>query len=272
MKYLIPELRKYPTRDELPLNCRQRISNSAAIRGFSGASPSCWANLGPHNALYMRSLPDYRILTDSLSGAFSKTHGETDVASNSSQVESVVFNDFSWDGDWLSNREKFGCRLLDLHESLGETRSGFRQSSVRTQIDVIGDARIYPPANLIDRQMGRLYKYLSETNEPMMLKAAVSYIAIVTAHPFSDGNGRVARILFNAVIRALADVKFVYIPVKALEILSGSGLILKVRRAQSLGQWPPIVNFFCNGALLVKNEVTRIEAMEINNRAKMHYQ
>lgn len=254
MEYLIPEIRRYPTLSGLPRICRMRISKQEVAHGFSGAHPSLWESLCRQGTTFEVMQPPFSLLADSLSTAFTDAHGNIYVAKNSSAEESEIFNAFSWGREWLSCEGGFVRRILDIHNSLREDRRGFRRLPIGTQIDAHGDTRIYPPASRIEHQLSRLYRYLHYAEEPAILKATVSFIAIVTAHPFYDGNGRVARIIFNAMIRSLSDVMFLYIPIKTLEILSGPGLILKIRRAQLFGHWAPIINFFCNSAELVRNE------------------
>lgn len=43
--------------------------------------------------------------------------------------------------------------------------------------------------------------YCPDENEPWFFRALQAFLVLITAHPFSDGNGRVARIVFNAYLR-----------------------------------------------------------------------
>jgi len=71
------------------------------------------------------------------------------------------------------------------------------------------------------------------------LAAILVSVTLVHAHPFEDGNGRLSRALFAAVMRA-GSGSSVDIPVLALECLSYPSYLVRVRRAQCLGHWAPI--------------------------------
>jgi Fic family protein len=51
-----------------------------------------------------------------------------------------------------------------------------------------------PPASRLDAEMARFLRWVNATTpEPLLLKAGLAHLWLVTLHPFDDGNGRIAR-------------------------------------------------------------------------------
>lgn len=56
-----------------------------------------------------------------------------------------------------------------------------------------------PPAEIIDR-LNQLIKQINKINEPIPIKAATAHFYFEKIHPFSDGNGRVGRLLTASIM------------------------------------------------------------------------
>jgi Fic family protein len=51
-----------------------------------------------------------------------------------------------------------------------------------------------PPAHVLPAEMARFLSWANaETGEPVLIKAGLAHLWLVTLHPFDDGNGRIAR-------------------------------------------------------------------------------
>ena len=64
----------------------------------------------------------------------------------------------------------------------------------------------------------------------------------MNVHPFGDGNGRVARVVFNWMMLERAR-RFAYLPLSELAALSDGGFLLRLREAQYFGRWNGLVQF-----------------------------
>lgn len=51
-----------------------------------------------------------------------------------------------------------------------------------------------PPADVLDAELARFIAWFNaDTGEPLLIKAGLAHLWLVTLHPFDDGNGRIAR-------------------------------------------------------------------------------
>ncbi|TSC67748.1 MAG: Fic family protein [Parcubacteria group bacterium Gr01-1014_73] len=91
--------------------------------------------------------------------------------------------------------------ILDIHklilQKIDDTNAGrLRTVSVR----VAGSVAIFPnPAKVADITEG-LIVWLAENHSHPATKALEAHYRLVSIHPFTDGNGRVARLLMNLVL------------------------------------------------------------------------
>lgn len=81
-----------------------------------------------------------------------------------------------------------------------------------------GDQCIFmaPPARLVPQLMNELFSWMKEAKEtvhPLILSSVFHY-EFVFIHPFSDGNGRMARLWHTAILAEWKPV-FAYIPIES---------------------------------------------------------
>jgi Fic family protein len=72
----------------------------------------------------------------------------------------------------------------------------FRNVPVR----VAGSRTIFPNPQKVPDLMDNLEKWLNSAKTNALEKAALAHLKLVTTHPFTDGNGRVARLLMNLIL------------------------------------------------------------------------
>ena len=94
--------------------------------------------------------------------------------------------------------------ILYWHKQLfAETKPAIA-GKIRTQQVWISGSRFIPPSPVevypLMREFFRWYNRSKTTMHPVELAAAV-HLRFVTVHPFTDGNGRVSRLLMNFVLR-----------------------------------------------------------------------
>ena len=91
--------------------------------------------------------------------------------------------------------------VLDIHKTiligLDDTNAGFYRNC---RVRIPGSNTILPNPLKVPELMEDFYKWLSKNinNEP--ITAIIAHFKFVSVHPFTDGNGRTARLLMNALL------------------------------------------------------------------------
>lgn len=100
--------------------------------------------------------------------------------------------------------------ILEIHRTLlGQTRDAHIAGHLRTSQNWIGGSShgparatfVPPPEGMVPDLLDDMCAFLSRTNVPAIIQAAIAHAQFETIHPFADGNGRVGRALIHAVLR-----------------------------------------------------------------------
>ncbi|MEI9989025.1 MAG: Fic family protein [Rhizomicrobium sp.] len=129
--------------------------------------------------------------------------------------------------------------------------AALRSGPVRTTQDLAGNYVLYPPAADVPARLDALGLFLERygTCAPSFA-AMVVMNGICNCHPIADGNGRVSRIVFNAILRERAGTRF-YLPLYELAALSDGGFTIRQRQAQYRGDWDPLIAYLFDAARIV---------------------
>lgn len=134
----------------------------------------------------------------------------------------------------------FKAMLCRLSADAGGA-AAFRRHAVNNGVDVAGAMVVYPDYAVIDDQLSRIQAFLrTHADRHPAFAAIVAYASICNLHPLPDGNGRLARMLYNLVIRCAFPNAF-YLPIYEISALSQMGLIIRLRQADYHGQWLPLI-------------------------------
>ncbi len=100
--------------------------------------------------------------------------------------------------------------LLELHRILmkgvrGENKSPGKYRNVQVLVGSKGDtldtADFVPiPPELVPWKISHLFEYMNDADENALLCAAMSHYQFETIHPFTDGNGRMGRLLIMLIL------------------------------------------------------------------------
>ena len=79
-----------------------------------------------------------------------------------------------------------------------------------------------------------------------LIKAIRCMVSILNLHPLHDGNGRIARIVFNYFLRLSGLPKCSYIPIYEFFCFSEGGYEVRLRGAEIYGNWQGFIEYICN--------------------------
>ena len=143
-----------------------------------------------------------------------------------------------------------GKQLEDLKKAQGIITFGIEKDSgmFRNHPEGVfdGDKQIFlaPPAHMVTTLMENLFKWMNEAKErinPLILSSIFHY-EFVFIHPFSDGNGRTARLWQTAL---LSDWKplFKYIPIESIIRENQDKYYSAIRECNSVGSSNIFIEF-----------------------------
>jgi Fic family protein len=103
--------------------------------------------------------------------------------------------------------------LLSAHKVLmdGVLKSAGSFRSVNVQVG----GHIAPQPSMLDELMAKLFAWLKESDEHMLLKSCIFHYEFEFIHPFSDGNGRIGR-LWQSVILNSFNPLFSLLPTESI--------------------------------------------------------
>lgn len=128
--------------------------------------------------------------------------------------------------------------------------SALRECAVYLARDIRGTYVEFPNHTTVRAQVGRIFDVLSNSGTPAIYRAGMAYVMIIGAHPFHDANGRVARLLFNAVLVNAGMPVASFIPLKEVYRLSRGGISIRMRRALIRGEWDGILDSLTHAVCL----------------------
>lgn len=249
----MPSTLSPPLFDALPPETKVWITDADARLSAMPAEPvGMWAYF---SSTFEHGLPSElehlvrRCLSDPLQGVFNEYHGLEAEAlfgdpllrteAEKSYVPSLA-RDLSA-AYLLNSFEQFiGCIEAASSHFL-QTRSEIRAKPVYIAPDANGHFVEYMDQAAVRPTLLRAFQTLLDEQAPLIYRAAVVYILVAAAHPFRDGNGRLARALFNAILIHGGMDANAYIPLKRISRLSRGGMALHMRRAQLKNDWLPML-------------------------------
>jgi len=167
-----------------------------------------------------------------------------------SQILSEHFADFS---QAFKSRSAISFLELVLETAplISNLAQGFRTNDVYSSRDCNGYRKKFSNPYAIIQRMEEIHRFVYQNvfRHPIFT-AVVSAVAITNCHPLMDGNGRLSRIVFNAIIR-LCDLAKLYLPLYEIFWISGCCYELNVRRAEIFDDWKPLFLYFKNAVRLL---------------------
>lgn len=146
-------------------------------------------------------------------------------------------------------RDEFVRFLLEMHRRLGEGANAFRSTPVRIESDRTGNQVVFPHHGRCLPLMHDLHAFISANFRAYpALCAMAAYAGIIHAHPFTDGNGRSARVAYNLIMAATGSRHF--LPIHGLSSLRRGSFLVKLRRGMYGGDWAGLMAFLADASRL----------------------
>lgn len=134
--------------------------------------------------------------------------------------------------------------LADINSKLTGGRSRLRTGSISLHPDSAGNRVIFPSHSLINPQFDLLASIFSrKILVNAIADATIILVAILNIHAFTNGNGRLARFLFNYTLRRGGMSPRVYVPLYEIGVRSSGGFLVALRQAEIFGRWAPLIDF-----------------------------
>ena len=111
--------------------------------------------------------------------------------------------------------------VLDIHRiiltGLDDINAGFYRNC---RVRISGSNSILPNPLKVPELMTDFYEWLEDSLENEPLTAIMAHLKFVSIHPFTDGNGRTARLLMNAILLQYGYVPIIVRPTDRKKYLS----------------------------------------------------
>ncbi|HWF43401.1 MAG TPA: Fic family protein [Candidatus Kapabacteria bacterium] len=162
----------------------------------------------------------------------------------------------------ISNRLIRGMHRVLLSSGRGSNKSPgeFREGPVWLGGSRPNNALFVPPPHTeIPRLIADLERFLNDVpaKTPTLIKAALSHVQFETVHPFSDGNGRIGRLLISLLLAAekMLDEPLLYLSLYFKTHRQTYYDLLQ--RVRTDGDWESWTLFFLNGVAEVADGAAR---------------
>ena len=156
--------------------------------------------------------------------------------------------------------------LCELHAVLlAGTAEGFEPGRLRSVQNWIGGSAydpsgavfVPPPPDLVAELLDDLCAFAARTDMPSTLQAAVAHAQFETIHPFTDGNGRIGRILALLVLRRRGAIP-VLVPPLSLALLAARDRYVEALQAYRFTGRRPIFELFADACTVAADGAAQL--------------
>jgi hypothetical protein len=170
--------------------------------------------------------------------------------SKRNDAELAALNIFCTDIDVAisnSNADSFVTCLERLVSNLLDTNTLIRTTPSIILPDQKGVGWQCVPANEVVLRLVELRRYIAEHQSQSPLQMAIVALVMISCiHPFMDGNGRVSRVVFHAILRRYRVSEKFYVPLKNFYAQSDFGFEIRLRQTFLTSDWNQITRYFCD--------------------------
>lgn len=140
--------------------------------------------------------------------------------------------------DFLSALRR-ACAVLCEEEDVQ-----FRRAPIGLEPDADGALVRFGDWVDVPDRLEELFLQYRQSGLPTSMKAISAMAVLLNIHPFVDGNGRCSRALFNAIVESVSGASGSYVPLRAALEASDGGFEIRLREAETNGNWAPLIVYF----------------------------
>jgi Fic/DOC family len=154
----------------------------------------------------------------------------------------------------------------------GDPLLQLRTREVFTSRDVRGTALQYPPPAVVPARAQAICGTYSSCRAPADLAKAVwLLVAVINAHPFRDGNGRLARTLFAAALVRCGITRSPLFALGPLQHASRGAFEIARRRVPVQGRWQPLIDLLALYAGYLAKHMPHLIAADDEKAGQMQF-
>ncbi|HJX80174.1 Fic family protein [Glutamicibacter sp.] len=153
--------------------------------------------------------------------------------------------------------------ILAMHQNLLNQQIGMENEAGKFREELVwiggtdtagprGARFVAPRHELIRDALKDLVAFISRTDLPAIIQAAIAHAQFETIHPFVDGNGRTGRALIHSILRHRRISQYTTAPISA-GILRDTASYFKALEAFRAGDAAPIIHTFISASIFAAN-------------------
>ncbi len=104
--------------------------------------------------------------------------------------------------NWSNLREE----ISDIHKTIFKGTKGKKPGKFKKEINFIPEQKIFLEPKLVNEELDKLGTFVNNSGFEPITIAAMAHAKFIEIHPFSDGNGRMGRLLSNKIIEEFYEV------------------------------------------------------------------
>ena len=132
--------------------------------------------------------------------------------------------------------------FIFLNDKLTESEGKLRKGELFLNSNRYGKHIKFPTPADAKCRLIEIVRFINE-NTIGLKESILVYVLILNSHAFTDGNGRLARVIFNLLASSSAKS---YLPIYEIKEMSLGGYEIRLRKAEIFNEWQPLCNFFRN--------------------------
>ena len=139
--------------------------------------------------------------------------------------------------------------LININKDLTNGKGALRKGDLALNSYKYNQHVYFPDYKLAEKRLSVIIGLINKNKEIDFKFAVLIYVLLLNAHSFTDGNGRLSRVVFNLLTMNSYES---YLPIYDIQHFSEGGYEIRLREAEIFNRWRPIIEYFKNCIQLCK--------------------